>query len=126
MKHTMIVGTALLSILTACSTTREKVEQESTTYINEYPTRDRVDYVLQCIAKHGGLTYINQYACGCKIDKIAEKMSFADFEAATTFGYMRKTPGESGSAFRDPEESKRLKKLMQEAEAYAEKMCFVK
>lgn len=126
MKHTMIVGTALLTILTACSTTREKVEQESTTYINEYPTRDRVDYVLQCIAKHGGLTYINQYACGCKIDKIAEKMSFADFEAATTFGYMRKTPGESGSAFRDPEESKRLKKLMQEAEAYAEKMCFVK
>ncbi|WP_031432383.1 hypothetical protein [Methylomarinum vadi] len=125
MKQKTIVGAALLSLLTACSTTQEKVEQE-VSYINEYPTRDRVDYVLQCIAKHGGLTYINQYACGCKIDKIAEKMSFADYEAAMTFGYMRKTAGESGSAFRDPKESKRLKKLMQEAEEYAEKMCFVK
>ncbi len=125
MKHQKIVFAAMFSLLAACGTTPEKLEPE-TTYINEYPTRDRVDYVLQCIAKHGGLTYINQYACGCKIDKVAEKMSFADYEAAITYAFMRKTAGESGSAFRDPTESKRLKKLIEEAEAYAEKMCFVK
>ncbi len=125
MKQKALIGAAMLSLLTACSTTPEKTEQEIS-YINEYPTRDRVDYVLQCIAKHGGLTYITQYACGCKIDKIAEKMTFAEFEAATTYGFMRKTPGESGAAFRDPKESKSLGALLKEAEEYAEKMCFVK
>ncbi|PKM34981.1 MAG: hypothetical protein CVV06_18695, partial [Gammaproteobacteria bacterium HGW-Gammaproteobacteria-10] len=76
--------------------------------------------------KKGGLTYITQYGCGCKIDKIAEKMSFADYDQARTFGFMRKTPGEAGGVFRDPPEAKRLRKLMEEAEAYAEKSCFVK
>jgi len=122
----------LITLLTACATTNDKTDDISTqtieprSYINQYPTRDRVDYVLNCVAKHGGLTYISQYACGCKIDKIAEKLTFKEFEAATTFGYMRKTPGENGAAFRDPKQSKSLKKRLQEAEAYAEKMCFVK
>jgi len=122
----------LVTLLTACATTNDKPDDismqtiEPSSYINQYPTRDRVDYVLNCVAKHGGLTYISQYACGCKIDKIAEKLTFKEFEAATTFGYMRKTPGENGAAFRDPKQSKSLKKRLQEAEAYAEKMCFVK
>lgn len=117
----------VLIAVSACSTTAPKPETETkaASYINEYPTRDRIDYVLECIAKHGGLTYINQYACGCKIDKIAEKISFAEFEEAIIYGYMRKTPGESGSAFRDAEASKSLRARLQEAEEYAERMCFV-
>ncbi len=122
-----IIFTTSLIICTACSTTAEKPRPaEPVSYLDQYPTRDRVEYVLQCIAKHGGLNFINQYACGCKIDKIAEKLTFAEYEAATTFGFMRKTPGENGAAFRDPKQSKTLKKRLQEAEAYAEKMCFVK
>jgi len=135
MKKTSIrlITLTLATLITACATTNDKTEDDVASqvikpnnYINQYPTRDRVDYVLNCVAKHGGLTYISQYACGCKIDKIAEKLTFEEFEAATTFGYMRKTPGENGSAFRDPKQSKSLKKRLQEAEIYAEKMCFVK
>lgn len=128
MKQKTLVAAAMLTLLTACSTTQKKIdgEEQTVSYLNEYPTRDRVDYVLQCVAKHGGLTFITQYACGCKIDKIAEKLTFAEFEAATTYGFMRKTPGEKGGAFRDPKESKSLAKRLKEAEAYAEKMCFVK
>ena len=122
-----IIFTTSLIIVTACTTTAEKPQPtEPVSYLDQYPTRDRVEYVLQCIAKHGGLNFINQYACGCKIDKIAEKLTFAEYEAATTFGFMRKTPGENGAAFRDPKQSKTLKKRLREAEAYAEKMCFVK
>ncbi len=112
-----------LLLLSGCASTDTETP---VTYIDQYPTRDRVEYVLQCVAKHGGLTFINQYACGCKIDKIAEKLTFKEYEAATTFGYMRKTPGENGAAFRDPKQSRSLKKRLQEAEAYAERMCFVK
>ncbi len=125
MNKQLIFFISLFSLSTGCSTTPEKPEP-AISYINEYPTRDRVDYVLQCIAKHGGLTYITQYACGCKIDKIAEKLTFEEFEAATTFGFMRKTPGENGAAFRDPKQSKKLRTRLKEADQYAEKMCFVK
>ena len=78
------------------------------------------------MAKHGGLSYINQYACGCKIDKIAEKLNFADYEAARTFVQMQKTPGENGAPFRDPKQSKDLRNQLKEAENAAEKACFVK
>lgn len=127
-----LITLILATLITACATTSNKTDDvksqtiEPNNYINQYPTRDRVDYVLNCVAKHGGLTYISQYACGCKIDRIAEKLTFEEFEAAITFGYMRKTPGENGGAFRDPKQSKSLKKRLQEAEIYAEKMCFVK
>ncbi|MCK5727961.1 MAG: hypothetical protein KAG10_04810 [Methylococcales bacterium] len=127
----------LLLILTSCDISETNTETEKSaetteteavvkTYLNEYPTRDRVKYVLDCVAKHGGLNYINQYACGCKIDKMAETLTFAEFEAANTFDYLRKTPGENGSAFRDPEQSKSLRKRLKEAEVVSEKTCFIK
>ena len=101
------------------------------TLVNDYPTRDRVEYVLNCIAQHVGnlskMDYVTQYACGCKIDKIAEKLSFADYEAAKTFTYLSKgQTGDAGGVFRDPKQSKDLRTRIKEAEQYAEKSCFVK
>lgn len=119
----------LILLLSGCATNTNQstlASNESGSFLNQYPTRDRVDYVLNCVAKHGGLNYVNQYACGCKIDKIAEKLSFKDYEEAVTFGFMSKTAGENGSAFRDPKQSKALKKIIQAAEDDAEQSCFVK
>jgi hypothetical protein len=98
--------------------------------VNDYPTRDRVEYVFNCIAQHVGnlarMDYVTQYACGCKIDKIAERMPFADYEEAKTFGYLSKQAGDAGAVFRDPQQSKDLRSRLKEAEEYAEKSCFVK
>ena len=126
-----ILSLCLCAAITSCTTTPEKtVEQvpvETTPLVNDYPTRDRVEYVLNCVAQHGGLTYITQYACGCKIDKIAEKLSFAEYEAAKTFTYLSKgQTGDAGAVFRDPAQSKDLRARLKKAEAYAEKSCFVK
>lgn len=123
--------TIFMAIITGCATTQESstpdtATQEPTVRANDYPTRDRVDYVLECVAKHGGLSYINQYACGCKIDKIAEQLSFAEYEAAHTFVQMQKTPGENGAPFRDPKHAKDLRAQLKSADAAAEKACFVK
>jgi hypothetical protein len=114
--------------LIGCTTTSEKAPEQVQAAVktNDYPTRDRVEYVLNCVAQHGGLTFITQYACGCKIDNIAGKLSFADYEAARTFSMLKSTPGEAGGVFRDPQQSKDLRKQLKEAEAYAEKQCFVK
>ncbi|MGZ8162506.1 MAG: hypothetical protein ACXWTK_01765 [Methylobacter sp.] len=125
-----LIGFASILAITGCTATQEKPAEkapaEARPFINDYPTRDRVEYVLNCIAQHGGLTYITQYACGCKVDKIAEKLTFNEYEAAKTFTYLRSTPGESGGVFRDPAQSKDLRKRLKEAEQYAEKNCFVK
>ena len=128
------ISFALVMLITGCATTADKsaeknaaaTSSETGSFINQYPTRDRVDYVLTCVAKHGGLNYVNQYACGCKIDKIAEKLTFTEYEEAVTFGFMGKTAGEAGGAFRDPQQAKILKKKIKEAEEYAESRCFVK
>ncbi|MBZ4203270.1 MAG: hypothetical protein LAC70_09085 [Methylovulum sp.] len=127
MPNITLLNCALLSVLvSACATAPETVQPIENKIVNDFPTRDRVEYVLNCVAQHGGLTYISQYACGCKIDKIAEKMSFNDFESAKTFGYLKSTPGDAGGAFRDPKQAKDLGKRLKEAEADAEKQCFVK
>lgn len=117
----------LLTFLVGCATTQQAGENEQASVrVNDFPTRERVDYVLECVAKHGGLNFVNQYACGCKIDKIAEQLSFEDYEAARTYGHMVKVAGEAGSAFRDPKQSKSLRTRLKEADAAAEKACFVK
>lgn len=130
MKTRLFIALAFLSLLNGCASTPEQpaAEPEAKTPVNDFPTRDRVEYVLNCVAQHGGkLTYITQYACGCKIDKIAEKMSFNEFEAAKTFSYLGKgQTGDAGGVFRDPKQAKDLKKLLKEAEDYAEKSCFVR
>jgi len=125
MNNKTLISLALLAALAGCASTEEKPVEEQT-FVNNFPTRDRVEYVLNCVAKHGGLSYITQYACGCKVDKIAEKMTFEEYEAAQTISYLRKLPGEGGGIFRDPARSKDLRKQLIEAEEYAEKNCFVK
>ena len=127
-----ILSLCLCAAMTGCTTTPEKtVEAAEPTapgpLVNDYPTRDRVEYVLNCVAQHGGLTYITQYACGCKVDKIAEKLTFSEFESAKTFTYLSKgQTGDAGAVFRDPAQSKDLRKRLKDAEASAEKSCFVK
>jgi hypothetical protein len=125
---TLTLTLALALALTGCATTtEEKPAAQEQARVNDFPTRDRVEYVFNCIAKHGGkLSYITQYACGCKIDKIAEKLTFAEYEAAQTFTQLKSTPGEAGGVFRDPKQSKDLRKKLKEAEAWAESQCFVK
>jgi len=126
-----VLGLTVITALSGCATTTEQPQPAAAStaapVMNDYPTRDRVEYVLNCVAQHGGLSFINQYACGCKIDKIAEKLSFADYDAAKTFGYLGKgQTGDAGSVFRDPGQAKDLKKQLKAAEEYAEKNCFVK
>jgi hypothetical protein len=124
-----IVSLTLVTAISGCTTVPEQPVEgtEPAPFVSDYPTRDRVEYVLNCVAQHGGLTYITQYACGCKIDKIAEKLSFTEYDTAKTFTYLSKgQTGDAGAAMRDPAQSKDLRKRLKDAEASAEKSCFVK
>lgn len=68
---------------------------------NDYPTQARVEYVFGCMNKYGGENYDHMYGCVCAIDKIAEKIPYANFVATSTLAVMIKTTGERAAAFRD-------------------------
>ena len=126
-KKYLMLALILSSLLSACSSTVEQPSHEpDDKFVNDFPTQDRVEYVLQCVEKEGGLKYETLYPCICKIDKIAEKMSFAEYTEARTFTFLRRTPGEKGGVFRDPPRAKKLRQQLQEAEKYADSKCFVR
>jgi hypothetical protein len=91
--------------------------------VNDFPTQARVEYVMQCMAEHGGINLDNSYHCVCAVDKIASLMNFKDYSEALTFTYMYDTPGDKGGEFRDPPQSKILRDRLKEAQKQAEG-CF--
>ncbi|MEM9385303.1 MAG: hypothetical protein AAGA68_09610 [Pseudomonadota bacterium] len=92
---------------------------------NDFPTQARVEYVLQCVKDNGGETYKNLYGCVCMIDKIAEQMSFADYDEGTTFGNMRTVPGERSGVFRDNARGRRLGKTLEQVREDAANACLM-
>jgi hypothetical protein len=91
---------------------------------NDFPTLDRVDQVLTCMAKHGGQTLNNLYACSCRIDAIAEQLGYEEFDEASTFRSYRAMPGEKGGVFRDSKEGQKLIERLDAVERQAEERCF--
>ena len=94
-------------------------------HADEYPTLERVDHVLTCMAAHGGQTVDNLYACACEIDVVAQQLSFDDFTEARTFEIYKRMPGEKGGLFRDSERAKKVVGQLEQARADAKKRCFI-
>ena len=93
---------------------------------NDFPTVDRVNYVLDCMDRHGEQSITNLLGCSCTIDAIASKMKYEKYSDAKTYEEYKDTPGDKGDAFRTNERAKTLYNKMGELEAEAEKHCFVK
>src|SRR5262247_498386 len=70
-----------------------------------YPTVDRVEFVLECMQKNGGMQ-VFLYKCSCLIDEIAQKYSYDDFVEASTAARYQTLGGERGGLFRDPPETR--------------------
>lgn len=90
---------------------------------NDFPTQARVEYVMQCMAEHGGTNLDNMYHCVCAVDKIASRMKYQDYSESLTFTYMYDTPGDKGGEFRDPPRSRELRDLLKDARQDAQS-CF--
>ena len=113
-------------LLNGCILTGNRPPHSKPKVINDYPTQTRVEFVLQCIEKEGGLRYETLYPCICSIDKIASQMTHDEYDQALTFTFMRRTPGENGSIFRDPPRAKQLRKKLKDAKKFADNRCFVR
>ena len=94
-------------------------------WAHDYPTVDRVEYVLECMWNHDHRQEF-LYKCSCAIDEIAKVLTYDQYVEASTALRGQKYPGERGGAFRDPEGVKDLAKKYREVQAQASKQCLIK
>lgn len=98
------------------------VEAEERLPANNYPTLARVEFVQECISKHGE-RLASLYQCSCAIDRIADKLTYDDFVEAATYSKYSGLPGEGGGIFRDSDQAKKMSNLYREHEADAYRTC---
>lgn len=93
-------------------------------WASDYPTVDRVEYVLECLRDHGGKQeYL--YKCSCAIDAIAKELPYEQYVESSTAARHQSLAGERGGLFRDPESVKGMAKAYREIQARAHEQCRV-
>jgi len=90
---------------------------------NDFPTRDRVEYVLNCLQELGRNSMDDLQTCSCRIDSVASAMSFESYGWAVTYNRNKRMTGEKGSVFRDNKAGKRLSKQLVAANETANGKC---
>jgi len=89
---------------------------------NDYPTSARVEFVQDCMGRHGGKLE-DLYKCSCVIDRLAQKLTYDEYVEASTFAHYSTLPGEGGGIFRDPDMARQKAKLYRTLEAESFKAC---
>ena len=91
---------------------------------NDYPTSDRADYVIGCMAANGN-TREALLKCSCAIDTIASLMPYSHYEQAETALSLQAGGGVGGRVglFRDPPQIKAVIEELHRAQAEANLQC---
>jgi len=111
------VRAALLGALCWCA-----LPAHSDPLANDYPTSARVEFVQDCMGRHGGKLE-DLYKCSCVIDRLAQKLTYDEYVEDSTFAHYSTLPGEGGGIFRDPDTAKQKAKLYRTLEAESFKAC---
>lgn len=92
--------------------------------VHDYPTVDRVEFVLECMQKNAGKQEF-LYKCACVIDEIAQKLPYDEFVEASTAARYQSLGGERGGLFRDPPKTRDTAKRYLQVQSDAMKRCDV-
>jgi hypothetical protein len=84
---------------------------------NTYPTLERVNYVLDCMDRHGGAKIEHLTSCSCEIDEIADKVTLDEFTDANIYIQNKDTPGDKGAVFHDTQLQPVMRALRQRRQA---------
>ena len=90
---------------------------------NDYPTRDRAEYVLNCLQEMGRNTMDDLQTCSCRLDSIASAMPFEIYGYAVTYNRNKGMSGEKGGVFRDNKSGKEFSKQLTEFNDSAKGQC---
>ena len=92
--------------------------------MHDYPTVDRVEFVLECMQKNAGKQEF-LYKCACVIDEIARQYPYDEFVEASTVARFQSLGGERGGVFRDPPKTRDTAKRYMQVQSDAMKRCDV-
>lgn len=90
---------------------------------NDYPTSERISYVLQCFQELDRATLDDMQTCSCRIDSIASNIPFEEYSYAVTYDRNRRMTGEKGGIFRDNEAGKAFSKKLLVAQETSRNQC---
>ena len=115
-RYRSVGGGALILLLAATGTARAQD--------HNYPTSDRADYVIGCMAANGN-TREALLKCSCAIDTIARLMPYSHYEQAETALSLQRGGGVGGRVglFRDPPQIKAVIEELRRAQAEANLQC---
>ena len=91
---------------------------------HDYPTVDRVEFVLECMQRNEGKQEF-LYKCSCVVDELAQKFSYEEFVEAGTAARYQTLGGERGGVFRDPPQTRESAKRYVQVRNEAMKHCAV-
>jgi hypothetical protein len=89
---------------------------------HDYPTYERVQYAIQCIAGNGGAQDL-LYKCSCAIDKIAQQYAYDEFVELQTAANALTMAGERGGELRDNDGIRADAKRFRRSESGALRSC---
>lgn len=93
---------------------------------NDFPTADRVEFVLECMRDHTGGQFELLNKCSCTIDRLAEQYKYDDFVEAQTMAKAVSIAGERGAALRDNEDAQKAARRYRASVVEAARACFLR
>ena len=94
-------------------------------HVNDFPTRARVEFVLECMRSSKASAEEAMYKCSCAIDEIAGKVDYATWVELSTVANATTIAGERGGVLRDMKDGRKLTASFRELQADAKKRCFI-
>jgi hypothetical protein len=94
-------------------------------HANDFPTRARVEFVLNCMRESKAPQQESMYKCSCAIDAIAEKVDYATWVDLSTIANATTIAGERGGELRDMKDGRKLIASFRELQENAKKSCFL-
>jgi hypothetical protein len=95
-------------------------------HANDFPTADRVEFVLECMRDHTGGQFELLAKCSCTIDRLAEEYKYDDFVEAQTMAKAVTIAGERGSTLRDNEDAQKAARHYRASVIDAGRACFLR
>jgi len=102
----------------------QAVSQESHHPKNDYPTAARADFVIGCLMDHQ-FKHEALGLCACKIDVIADEMTYDEFDQADTILGVQRNGGmgRANDLFRDTPVAHQIMAKFHRAQAEADNTC---
>ena len=92
---------------------------------NDFPTVERVQFVMDCMRDHPGNAFEMLNKCSCAIDRLAKKYRYNDFVEAQTLAKAVTIAGERGAELRDNEEAQKGARQYRANVKDAMQACFI-